>query len=49
MFSDGFPMVAFDVPASTDFSALKALLARGQEDGWWHFEVGSGTEEFWNA
>ncbi|MEV6505099.1 DUF4265 domain-containing protein [Streptomyces sp. NPDC051642] len=49
VFSADFPMVAFNVPADTDFAALKELLVRGQEDGWWHFEVGCGTDEFWNA
>jgi hypothetical protein len=49
VFSDEFPMVAFDVPASTDFGALKEFLVRGQDEGWWHFEVGSGTEAFWSA
>ncbi|OEJ94750.1 DUF4265 domain-containing protein [Streptomyces thermolilacinus] len=49
VFSDEFPLVAFDVSAGTDFGALKLLLVRGQDEGWWHFEVGSGTEAFWNA
>ncbi|MCZ0983400.1 DUF4265 domain-containing protein [Streptomyces diastatochromogenes] len=49
VFSDEFPMVAFDVPAGTDFGALKEFLARGEDEGWWHFEVGSDTEAFWNA
>ncbi|MDQ1051678.1 DUF4265 domain-containing protein [Streptomyces sp. V4I2] len=44
-----FPMVAFDVPSDTHFAALKELLVRGRDDGWWHFEVGSATDEFWNA
>ena len=43
VFSDKFPMVAFDVPSNTDFAALKELLVRGRDDGWWHFEVGSAT------
>ncbi|WP_256340001.1 DUF4265 domain-containing protein [Streptomyces sp. 2231.1] len=29
VFSEGFPMVAFTVPADADFAAIKALLARG--------------------
>jgi hypothetical protein len=37
------------VPGETDFAALKELLVRGQDDGWWYFEVGSETDEFWNA
>jgi hypothetical protein len=42
-------MVVFDVPSGTDFAALKQLLVRGQDEGWWHFEVSSGTEAFWSA
>lgn len=49
VFSEAFPMVAFDVSVGTDFGALKEFLVRGQDEGWWHFEVGSGTEAFWNA
>jgi len=49
VFSDDFPMVALNVPAEADFRAIKALLARGQEDGWWHFEVGCGNDEWWAA
>lgn len=49
VFIEEFPMVAFDVPASTDFGALKQLSVRGQDEGWWHLEVGSGTEAFWSA
>ncbi|MFE7466172.1 DUF4265 domain-containing protein [Streptomyces sp. NPDC057499] len=49
VFSAEFPMVAFDVPSGTDFAALKRLLVHGQDEGWWHFEVGSGTEAFWSA
>lgn len=40
VFSDEFPLVAFDVPAGSDFAGIKALLARGRDEGWWHFEVG---------
>lgn len=49
VFSAEFPMVVFDVPSGTDFAALKQLLVRGQDEGWWHFEVSSGTEAFWSA
>ncbi|MFE7244442.1 DUF4265 domain-containing protein [Streptomyces sp. NPDC057580] len=49
VFSAEFPMVAFDVPVSTDFGSLKQLLVREQDEGWWHFEVGSGTAAFWSA
>lgn len=42
-------MVAFTAPADADFAGIKALLIRGQEEGWWHYEVGCGTDEWWNA
>ncbi|WP_443044006.1 DUF4265 domain-containing protein [Streptomyces sp. NBC_00322] len=49
VFSDDFPMVAFTVPPGSDFAEIKALMTQGQEEGWWHFEVGFGTDEWWNA
>ncbi|MFD9791411.1 DUF4265 domain-containing protein [Streptomyces sp. NPDC059070] len=49
VFREDFPMVAFTVPAGADFAGIKALLAQGQEEGWWHYEVGCGTDEWWNA
>ncbi|WP_340555937.1 DUF4265 domain-containing protein [Streptomyces sp. GSL17-111] len=49
VFSDDFPMVAFTAPAGADFTGIKALLNRGQEEGWWHYEVGSGTDQWWHA
>ncbi|CAL9597944.1 hypothetical protein SUDANB21_05376 [Streptomyces sp. enrichment culture] len=49
VFSEGFPMVAFNAPAGGDFHGIKALLTQGQEDGWWHYEVGCATDEWWNA
>lgn len=49
VFSDDFPMVALTVPPGRNFAGIKALLTPGQEDGWWHFEVGYGTDEWWNA
>ncbi|MFF7237690.1 hypothetical protein [Streptomyces collinus] len=42
-------MVAFNAPAGGDFHEIKALLTPGQEDGWWHYEVGCATDEWWNA
>jgi hypothetical protein len=48
-FSEDFPMVAFTAPAGADFAGIKALLAQGQEEGWWHYEVGCGTDQWWNA
>ncbi|GAA3113100.1 hypothetical protein GCM10020254_69340 [Streptomyces goshikiensis] len=47
--SADFPMVAFNVPADADFAGIKALLNQGQDEGWWHYEVGCGTDEWWNA
>ncbi|MFE1577543.1 DUF4265 domain-containing protein [Streptomyces fradiae] len=49
VFSNDFPMAAFTVPAGADYAGIKALLIQGQEEGWWHFEVGCGTDEWWNA
>lgn len=47
--SADFPMVAFNVPAGADFAGIKTLLDQGQDDGWWHYEVGCGTDEWWSA
>jgi hypothetical protein len=33
------PMVALNVPADADLTAIKALLARGEDEGWWGFET----------
>ncbi|MDQ0930785.1 hypothetical protein QFZ49_000692 [Streptomyces turgidiscabies] len=49
VFSEDFPMVAFTAPAGADFAGIKALLAQGEEEGWWHYEVGCSTEEWRNA
>ncbi|MFD6277141.1 DUF4265 domain-containing protein [Streptomyces sp. NPDC060209] len=49
VFSEEFPMVAFTVPAGADFPGIKALLARGKAEGWWHYEVGCANDEWWNA
>ncbi|MFG2753758.1 DUF4265 domain-containing protein [Streptomyces xanthophaeus] len=49
VFSEDFPMVAFTVPAGADFAGIKAVLAQGQGQGWWHYEVGCGTDKWWNA
>ena len=37
-FSADFPLVAFTVPAEADLGPIKALLRRGEMEGWWHFE-----------
>ncbi|GII66680.1 hypothetical protein Skr01_67650 [Sphaerisporangium krabiense] len=49
VFSEDFPMVALTAPAGADFSGLKALLDHGQEDGWWHYELGCVTDEWQDA
>ncbi|MFF9126665.1 DUF4265 domain-containing protein [Streptomyces sp. NPDC014889] len=49
VFSEDLPLVAFTAPAGADFAGLKALLNRGREEGWWHYEVGCGTDEWWSA
>jgi hypothetical protein len=48
VFSKEFPLLALTVPADADFARIKALLAHGQDEGWWHYEVPCSTEE-WNA
>ncbi|MFJ8826176.1 DUF4265 domain-containing protein [Streptomyces sp. NPDC102467] len=49
VFSEDFPLVAFTAPAGADFAGIKALLAQGEEEGWWHYEVGCSTEQWRNA
>ncbi|MCY1139928.1 DUF4265 domain-containing protein [Actinoplanes sp. Pm04-4] len=48
-FGPEFPLVAFDVPADADFAGIKRLLAEGQAGGWWHSEVGCGSDRWWDA
>jgi Domain of unknown function (DUF4265) len=43
-YSRDFPLVALTAPAGADFAGIKALLSRGQEEGWWHFEVSCVTD-----
>lgn len=38
-----FPLVAFTVPADAGLGGIKASLVRGQENGWWHYEVACAT------
>ncbi|MET0416480.1 MAG: hypothetical protein ABW022_10720 [Actinoplanes sp.] len=40
--------MAFNVTADADLAAIKRL-EQGQKDGWWHYEVGSGTTRWWDA
>jgi hypothetical protein len=49
VFSAELPLVAFDVPADADFPAIKQVLADGESNGWWHFEVGCGTDRWWSS
>ena len=37
------------LPADADLGGIKALLVRGQEDGWWQFEVGCVTDAWRDA
>ncbi|MEU7908052.1 DUF4265 domain-containing protein [Actinoplanes sp. NPDC049118] len=49
VFSEALPLVAFDVPADADLTAIKRLLERGRADGWWEFEEGCVTEAWRSA
>jgi hypothetical protein len=44
VFSQDFPLVALTVPADADLPSIKALLAQGQDEGWWHYEVSCVTD-----
>ncbi|MCX4674502.1 DUF4265 domain-containing protein [Streptomyces sp. NBC_01433] len=48
VFSAEFPLVALTVPADADLARIKALLVRGRDEGWWHFEVPCATDA-WRA
>jgi len=48
VFSQDFPLVALTVPPDADFARVKALLAQGEEEGWWHYEVSCLTDA-WTA
>jgi hypothetical protein len=49
VFSAELPFVAFDVPADADFGEIQQVLADGESQGWWHFEVGCGTDRWWSS
>ncbi|WP_329089371.1 DUF4265 domain-containing protein [Streptosporangium sp. NBC_01469] len=49
VFSKELPLVAFNVPARAELGRIKALLTRGEEDGWWHFEASCVTDVWRNA
>jgi hypothetical protein len=37
------------VPVGANFAGIKALLAQEQDEGWWRYAVGWGTDEWRNA
>ncbi|WP_097240544.1 hypothetical protein [Streptomyces sp. 1331.2] len=49
VFSDDLPLVAFNVPVSSDLAGIKSLLVHGVADGWWHFETACVTDDWINA
>ncbi|GAB7044230.1 MULTISPECIES: DUF4265 domain-containing protein [Catenuloplanes] len=49
VFGAELPFVAFDAPADADFGAIQRVLADGESQGWWHFEVGCGTDRWWRS
>jgi len=49
VFSEELPLVAFTVPADVEIGRIKALLIRGEEEGWWHFEASCVTDAWRNA
>ncbi|MEU8200599.1 DUF4265 domain-containing protein [Streptosporangium sp. NPDC049046] len=49
VFSKDLPLVAFNVPPDAELGQIKALLIRGEEDGWWHFEASCVTDAWRNA
>jgi hypothetical protein len=49
VFSTEFPLVVFHVSADAALPQIKALLVHGEEQGWWSFEVGCGTDAWRNA
>ncbi|MFC9243796.1 DUF4265 domain-containing protein [Streptomyces sp. NPDC057136] len=49
VFSEELPLVALTVPADADLGQVKALLVRGREQGWWHFEEACVTDAWRDA
>ncbi|XUZ27802.1 DUF4265 domain-containing protein [Streptomyces sp. RMIT01] len=49
VFSADVPLVALTVPGGADLRGVKALLARGRDEGWWHFEVSCATDAWRSA
>jgi hypothetical protein len=48
-YNDDFPLVALNVPADASMSEIKALLARGEAEGWWSYEMGCSTDAWEQA
>lgn len=48
-FSRDLPLVALTVPPGADLARVKALLARGRDEGWWHYEVPCMTDAWIEA
>ena len=49
VYSKELPLMAVTVPADADLPAIKALLIRGQNEGWWHFETSCGSDAWESA
>lgn len=49
VFSSGLPLIVYTIPADADLSRIKALLTRGQREGWWHFEASCVTDAWLRA
>ncbi|MFJ9622080.1 DUF4265 domain-containing protein [Streptomyces sp. NPDC101181] len=49
VFGADVPLVALTVPGGADLRAVKALLARGRDEGWWHYEVACATRAWRSA
>jgi hypothetical protein len=43
-----YPIVALTIEPDRDLPAIKALLVRGQDEGWWDYEEGCVSHE-WQA
>jgi hypothetical protein len=48
VFSKDLPLVALTVPADADMTQIKAVLAEGEDEGWWDYEVSCVTDA-WNT
>ncbi|WP_406349355.1 DUF4265 domain-containing protein [Streptomyces sp. NBC_00144] len=47
-YSAELPLVALNVPPHADLRQIKSLLIRGQDEGWWGFEL-SCSSDAWEA